>query len=319
MKTRPCAARPKPNGPAATPAPPDSLHRGLVVSHLGKGLAVESAEGEIIACHTRRRLGNAAVGDRVLWEPCQGGGRVMEILPRRSLLTRPALGGKTRPVAANLDRILVVFSIRPECDFLLIDQYLVVCEHREIKAELLFNKIDLTVGAERETMEKQLSVYREIGYPVHLVSAKTGEGMEALRRHLKGHTTMLAGQSGVGKSSLTNVLIPDMALRIGALSEGTGHGRHTTTTSTLYHLPNGGDLIDSPGVAIFGLADISERELAEGFREFRAYLPRCRFNDCRHLHDKGCAVREAVDEGVIRKERYKRFLKLREKLPTAAG
>ena len=288
------------------------LMEGLVVSHLGKGIAVESA-GKLILCQTRRRLDTAAVGDRVLWQlsaPDQG--RIEEILPRRSLLTRPSRNDKVRPVAANIDTVFVVFALEPYCDFLLIDQYLAVCENRNIGAALIFNKIDL---GQSEAIEQELSDYQALGYPIYRVSAAHQTGLEQLKQALKNQTSILTGQSGVGKSSLTNTLIPAKDLKTNAISETTKHGRHTTTAATLYHLPEGGDLIDSPGVAIFGLANLSERELAYGFREFQPLLDDCQFNDCRHVKDKGCAVRSAAEKGVISMARYQRFLKLREKMP----
>ncbi|QSA96666.1 ribosome small subunit-dependent GTPase A [Methylococcus sp. EFPC2] len=290
------------------------LRRGLIVSHLGKGLAVETESGDIVLCHTRsRRLGEATVGDRVLWMPCEGEqGRVEEILPRTSLLVRPGYAGRLRHVAANLDRVLVVTAPAPEPDWLLVDQYLAVCEHRGIAAELVFNKIDLVSDA--AALDAELAEYRRIGYTTHTLSARTRQGLDELRASLRDHCVMLAGQSGVGKSSLTNALLPDKNLRVGEISEKSGLGRHTTTAATLYHLPEGGDLIDSPGVAVFGLAEISGRGLADGYREFRPLIPNCRFNDCRHMQDKGCAVRAAAESGGIPAARYQRYLKLLEKL-----
>jgi ribosome biogenesis GTPase len=296
---------------SAPPHPP--LRRGLVISHLGQGLAVESSTGEVILCHTRRRLGDVAVGDLVFWEPCEGNqGRVSEVLPRRSLLTRPGYGGKIRLVAANLDQVLVVAAPEPEPDWLLVDQYLAACEHRGLRAAIVLNKIDRI--SDRGAILAALADYAAIGYPCFPVSARTGEGLPDLRAELAGRCSMLAGQSGVGKSSLTNALLPDKQLRTRELSEKAGLGRHTTTAATLYHLPDGGDLIDSPGVAIFGLAEMSMQDLAAGFREFRPKLAECRFRDCRHVNDKGCAVREAVETGQISGARYQRFLKLVEKL-----
>lgn len=303
----------RPRNRDATP-PTANLRPGLVVAHLGQGLAVETPEGDILLCQTRRQLGAVAVGDRVHWEPFEGNqGRVAEILPRRSVLTRPGHNGKVRPVAANLDRVLVVVAPEPEPDWLLVDQYLAACEHRGLDAAVLVNKIDR--AAERGPIETTLADYRALGYACALVSAKTGEGLAALRADLAGGCGLLAGQSGVGKSSLTNALLPDRQLRTRELSEKAGLGRHTTTTATLYHLPGGGDLIDSPGVAVFGLAEMDRQALAAGFREFRPWIARCQFNDCRHLGDKGCAVREAVDGGQIGAARYGRFLKLLDKLP----
>lgn len=289
-------------------------YEGLVIAHLGQGLAVEY-QGKTILCQSLRKIGVAAVGDQVRWEqtsPDQG--RVLEILPRRSVLNRPGHNGKTRPVAANIDKILVVFALQPECDFLLIDQYLAICENRNIDAELVFNKVDQFDQLDTQEIEQQLEIYKQNNYPIHYVSAETGQGLDQLKQTLRQNICMLAGQSGVGKSSLTNALIPDKHLKTNTLSEASGHGRHTTTAATLYHLPDGGALIDSPGVAIFGLAGISEVQLAQGYREFQPLIEQCRFNNCRHLQDKGCAVRSAVEANTISKERYQRFLKLREKM-----
>ncbi|MDD5034976.1 MAG: ribosome small subunit-dependent GTPase A [Methylococcaceae bacterium] len=297
----------------------DAQREGLVVSHLGKGLAVESSDGRILLCHTRRRLGDVAVGDRVMWVPCEGEqGRVEAVLPRRSVLIRPGYAGKLRYVAANLDRVFVVIAPAPLPDWLLVDQYLAVCEHRGIAAGIVFNKID-RVEDEALAMD-ELADYVHIGYSAHPVSARSGRGIAEFRQSLQGHCSMLSGQSGVGKSSLTNALLPDKDLRTGEISERSGLGRHTTTAATLYHLPQGGDLIDSPGVAVFGLAEIQGPDLAWGYREFQSRIPQCRFNDCRHVNDKGCAVREAMEAGDIAKDRYLRYLKLLEKLamPEAA-
>lgn len=286
---------------------------GLVVAHVGQGLAVELAAGEVAICHTRRKLGGVAVGDRVLYESlAEGEARVAKVLPRRSLLTRPAYGGKVRPVAANLDRVLVVMAFEPEPDWLLVDQYLAAAEHRGIDAALIVNKIDAAKG--RADIQETIAHYGAIGYKSVFVSAKTGAGLDELRAMLKDCCSMLVGQSGVGKSSITNFLLPERQLKTRELSEKAGLGRHTTTTATLYHLPGGGDLIDSPGVAVFGLAEMSAAELAGSFREFQAVFGQCRFNDCSHGADQGCAIREAVEDGRIGKDRYRRFLKLVEKM-----
>jgi ribosome biogenesis GTPase len=290
------------------------LLEGLVIAHLGQGIAVEH-DDKIILCQTLRRLETVAVGDKVLWSlssPDQG--RIEEILPRCSLLTRPSRNGKTRPVAANIDTVFVVFAIEPHYDFLLLDQYLAVCENLTINAALVLNKTDLP---QSDSIEKELLDYKNLGYPLYRVSAKKASGLDELKRALKNQVSMLAGQSGVGKSSLTNAIIPDKDLKTNTISATTKHGRHTTTAATLYHLDDGGDLIDSPGLAIFGLAGLSENGLAHGYREFQPLIDNCQFNDCRHLHDKGCAVRAAAESGEISMTRYQRFLKLREKMPTA--
>ncbi|MSP28402.1 MAG: ribosome small subunit-dependent GTPase A [Methylococcales bacterium] len=284
---------------------------GLVISHLGQGIAVEH-EGNIILCQTLRRLDTVATGDRVLWtqsSPDQG--RIEEILPRRSLLARPSRNDKVRPVAANIDTIFVVFAVEPSCDFLLVDQYLAICENCHINAALILNKSDLPNS---DSIEQELKAYLKLGYALYRVSATAATGLDELKNVLKGQVSILAGQSGVGKSSITNALLPDKDLKVNTVSAITKHGRHTTTAATLYHLIDGGDLIDSPGVAIFGLAGLSEADLAYGFREFQPFINQCQFNNCRHLQDKGCAVRVAVENGEISTTRYQRFLKLREKM-----
>ena len=286
--------------------------KGLVIAHLGRGIAVE-VSNTIILCQTRRKLETVAVGDQVMISqssPVQG--RIEQILPRRSLLQRPSRNNKTRPVAANIDKIYVVFATEPYCDFLLIDQYLAICENKNIDAVLVLNKIDLS---DTKKIEVELQQYQELGYNLYKVSANKNIGIVELRTALNNHISIFAGQSGVGKSSLTNELIPDKQLKTNTVSEITKHGRHTTTASTLYHLPEGGALIDSPGVAIFGLADLTEKELAWGYREFQPLLQQCQFNNCRHLKDKGCAVRIAAEQGEISMQRYQRYLKLTTKIP----
>lgn len=290
----------------------NALHEGLVVSHLGKGIAVE-VDQQIVLCQTLRKLDTVVVGDRVmLSQSSPEQGRIEQILPRRSVLQRPSRGDQVRPVAANLDTIFVVFAAEPECDFLLLDQYLAICENCNIDAALVFNKIDLPHA---ETIEQELQYYQLLGYPLFKVSARGNIGLDELTLALHQQTSMFAGQSGVGKSSLSNALLPDKNLKINSVSAITRHGRHTTTAATLYHLPSGGQLIDSPGVAIFGLAGLSEAQLAWGFREFQPFIGRCRFNDCRHVNDKDCAVRLAAETGDIADNRYQRFLKLRDKMP----
>jgi ribosome biogenesis GTPase len=283
---------------------------GLVIAHLGQGIAVEH-EGKIVLCQTLRRLDTVTVGDKVMWiQSAPDQGRIEGILPRRSLLARPSRNGKVRPVAANIDAVFIVFAVEPACDFLLLDQYLAICENSNIDAVLVLNKTDLPTT---DSIEQELQTYISLGYPLYRVSAATANGLVELKQALKNQVSILTGQSGVGKSSLTNAIIPDKALKTNTISATTKHGRHTTTAATLYHLPDGGDLIDSPGVAIFGLAELSESDLAHGYREFQALLGHCQFNDCRHVQDKGCAVRVAVENGEISKTRYQRFLKLREK------
>ena len=207
-----------------------ALLEGLVIAHLGQGIAVEY-DHKIILCQTLRRLDTIAVGDKVLWSLSSSDqGRIEEILPRRSLLERPSRNGKTRPVAANIDTVFIVFAVEPNCDFLLIDQYLAVCENRNIDVALVLNKTDLPQTA---IIEKELLDYKKLGYPLYRVSALGSSNINELKNVLKGQVSMLAGQSGVGKSSLTNAIIPDKDIKTNTVSATTKHGRHTTTATTL--------------------------------------------------------------------------------------
>ena len=246
-----------------------ALIEGLVVAHLGQGIAVEHAD-KIILCQTRRRLETVAVGDKVLWtqsSPDQG--CIEEILPRRSLLARPSRNGKTRPVAANIDTVFVVFAVEPFCDFLLIDQYLAVCENRDIDAALVLNKTDLL---QSDSIEKELLDYQKLGYPLYRVSAASAIGLDELKRALKDQVSIFAGQSGVGKSSLTNALIPDKELKTNTISATTKHGRHTTTATTLYHLNDGGDLLDSPALQFSDCRDSPGNSWLTVTANFNPYL-----------------------------------------------
>jgi len=290
------------------------LSEGLVVAHLGKGIAVEVGE-QILLCQALRKLDTVVVGDRVLVSISTADqGRVEELLPRRSVLERPSRNDQSRPVAANIDTIFIVLAAEPECDFLLLDQYLAICENCNIEAALIFNKVDMPCP---ESVAQELQGYKSLGYKLYKVSAMQNIGIADLEAVLCKQTSMFSGQSGVGKSSLTKAFLPEKLLKINSVSKTTRHGRHTTTAATLYHLPKGGHLIDSPGVAIFGLAGLSEAQLAWGYREFQPYIGKCRFNDCKHVNDKDCAVRQAVENAEISANRYRRYLKLRDKMPPA--
>lgn len=288
------------------------LKEGRVVAHLGQGIAVET-DATFVLCQPLRKLETIAVGDQVLWSPVSADqGRIEQILPRRSLLTRPSRNAKIRPVAANIDTVYVVVATEPECDLLLVDQYLAVCENSGIEAGIVVNKTDLPAS---ETIEQELLTYQHLGYPVYRISTLTGTGLADFQAVLRNKTSLLAGQSGVGKSSISNVLLPDKNLKTNAISAASKLGRHTTTAATLYAFPGGGALIDSPGVSIFGLADMDRRQLCQGYRELAELAEKCLFNDCCHELDKGCAVREAAETSEQINARYRRFLKLTAKMP----
>lgn len=286
-------------------------HTGRVVTRFGAELVIEDETGQRRRCTSRRRLQDAVCGDRVEWSPSDAGNDVVTaILPRRNLLQRLDPRGQIRPVAANLDQVVVVIARHPPPQWSLVDRYLVAIEHLDARAVLLVNKADLEADPS-DTQPGMEERYRQLGYPVLHTSASAGLGLDALREALKDRTSILVGQSGVGKSSLIQALLPGETLRIGEVSASTGEGRHTTTAASLYHLPGGGDLIDSPGVRDFTPPPLPAEELARGFVEFRPHLGQCRFHNCSHDREPGCAIKAAVESGEIREERYRSYLAMK--------
>ncbi|MEJ2592437.1 MAG: small ribosomal subunit biogenesis GTPase RsgA [Candidatus Thiodiazotropha sp.] len=284
---------------------------GRVIIRHGATLGVLDEDGELILCQTRQNIGHPVCGDRVILQPTgETGGVVTALLPRESVLSRPDFSGRDKPLAANLTQLVVVLAPKPEPSGYLLEQYLVTAEIIRVKPLIAVNKIDLLAGAAATAFFRELEHYNAIGYPRVEVSAKRDHGLDALIERLKDETSILVGQSGVGKSSLINALLPDHDVETGRLSQATGLGRHTTSAATLYRLPQGGELIDSPGVRSFRLTDLSRSELEQGFPEFRPYLGQCRFHNCTHEHEPGCAVRAAMDEGRISPRRLENFLRL---------
>jgi len=288
---------------------------GMVIANYGPALIIEDRDGALYRCTVRQHLGALVCGDHVIWQAAGADeGVVIALEHRRSLLTRPDYSGRLKPVAANLDEVAVVAAPRPELNEFLIDRYLVTIAAMGVEALLVLNKIDLLDAENLAAITARLASYRRIGYPVLHASTRSAHGLEALRTRLAGHTTLLVGQSGVGKSSLIKALLPHREIRIQALSKVTGLGAHTTTTATLYHLPAGGDLIDSPGVRSFELGELHLANLQRGFIEFAAYLGRCKFSDCRHTVEPDCALIDAVQKGEIDPRRLASYHQLKASL-----
>lgn len=241
-------------------------------------------------------------------------GVVEAVEPRTSVLTRPDYYDGLKPVAANVEQMVIVSSVLPELSLSIIDRYLVASETLEIAPLLVLNKIDLADEALMAAYKEQLDIYTNIGYKVLLVSKETGEGIDALQQELQGKINIFVGQSGVGKSSLVNALMPGLEVEEGEISENSNLGQHTTTASRLYHFPLGGDLIDSPGVREFGLWHLEADEVTKAFVEFREYLGLCKFRDCKHLNDPGCAILDAVDKEKIHPSRFDNYHRIIESM-----
>lgn len=294
---------------------------GLVLAHFGRRADIEVLEGEqrgnVVRCHIRANIAALVAGDRVVWRAdtahtdTRAAGVVVACLPRATVLARPdSHSGIPKPVAANVDRIAVVIAPEPQPFANLIDRYLVAAESAGITPFLVLNKADLLTDATRPAIEELLQEYRRIGYPVIAASAHAPGGLDDLKQHLRGCVSVFVGQSGVGKSSLISTLLPDIEIRVGELSQAESKGRHTTTTARLFHLEGdlaGSDLIDSPGIREFGLDHLQRNQVETGFIELRDWFGRCRFRDCRHLHEPDCALKTAAAEGAISPARLASF------------
>ena len=280
---------------------------GTVISHFGRQLIVETENKSSYQCKLRQNLGDIACGDHVLIKidnsSDAANGVVVAINERRNLLIKTGFGGKAKPVAANIDQVAIICSIEPEPNHYLIDRYLVATENLPAKPIIVLNKVDLDSKNKTEIINAMKNVYESIGYKVILTSIKQDIGLNELNATLKDAISIFVGLSGVGKSSLAQAFLPDTQIRIGKTSESTGEGKHTTTVSSLYHLDNGGSLIDSPGVRDFTPNNTSKQEIEFGFTELRKYIGSCKFSNCTHAHEPGCAIKAAVEANEVTQDR----------------
>lgn len=280
--------------------------------------------GEVVDCSLRGRAKRGAgervaIGDLVTFERLEdGSGRIEEVLPRHSRLSRHSLAKRREQVlAANVDQVAAVFAVaRPDPDVRLLDRLLTVAELHDLPAVVVANKTDLL---DESAVPPEFEAYAAIGYRVLPTSARTRAGLDDLRALLTDRITVFTGPSGVGKSSLLNAILPDLDLRVGAVGDRTGRGKHTTSAGLLIPLPGGGYLADTPGIQYFEPAGVEPADLAHAFREFRPLVERCRFADCRHRAEPGCAVRDAVAQGTVREHRHESYLSLLEAAEEARG
>ncbi len=292
----------------STPAEQDSLHAvqmtGLLVALYGTEAEVETEKNKPYRCKLRQNLGTIVVGDRVVWRALTDATGVIEaVLPRNTLLSRPIKERGVKAIAANIDQVCIVIAPQPKPVTSLLDSYLVVIETLGLTPIIVLNKVDLLTIAQKAEFDQWLANYRQLHYTLVEVSAVQQQGLAALQSVLAGRTSVIVGQSGVGKSSLLRCLLPKNSIRVCFETEH-GHGLHTTTTARLYHLPSGGQVIDSPGVRDFVLWNMPPHEIAAGFKEFQPYLGSCRFRDCDHSQLFGCALQQAVQDGNVSMQRF---------------
>lgn len=284
--------------------------QGLIVAAHGRHYLAQ-ADGQLWQCVTRGKKSDVATGDRVRFKPTSADqGVIEEILPRATLLYRSDQF-KSKLLAANLTQLLIVVATEPSFTDDLVSRALVAAESAGIRARLVLNKIDLV--QQRDAARARVALYEGLGYPVHEVSAKDDpeQAVATLRPLLQGESTILIGQSGMGKSSLVNLLVPDADIAVREISQRLDSGKHTTTFTRLYAIDDATSVIDSPGFQEFGLYHLSEGMLERAFPEFNAHLGGCRFYNCHHVAEPGCAILQAVADEQIDAGRHQLYLQLR--------
>lgn len=270
------------------------VRQGLVVASYGKRYGVELDDGIQVSCVTRGKKNDLACGDRVEVKMTDTHEGVVEKLHSRSSLLFRSNAYKTKTLASNVTQVIIVLATTPSFYEALLNRCLIAAEAAKIKALIVLNKCDL---ADNTEAMKLLSIYQNLGYQVQPLSAKND--IAPLKQWLKNQTSVLVGQSGMGKSTIVNALLPNSAVRTQEVSTVLDSGKHTTTAAHLYHLDSDSDLIDSPGLQEFGLNHLNIEELEHAFIEFRPFLGKCRFNNCKHLHEPDCAVISAVESGKV--------------------
>ena len=282
-----------------------------VIANHGAELTLRTSSGKKITATSKKKLGLVVTGDLVLWQAEEHGTvRVIDILERAGTLARTDRQGHAKPIATNISQVLVVTAPKPPFDTLLLDRYCVAASDIGVDIGIIINKTDLLDTSSRETANEIEHLYNGLGYPVARCCTKEPNGLAQVMKLLENKVSILVGQSGVGKSSILNALLPQQEIKTGSLSSNSGLGRHTTTVTNWYELANNGAIIDSPGVRQFSIEHLDSVDIQAGFREISDHAGQCKFNDCTHQHEPDCAVLSALSNGSIHKDRYQHFLQL---------
>lgn len=298
---------------------------GVVVKSTGSWYQVKTQDGNYVQCRIKgkfrlegiKHTNPIAVGDQVDYEietnNDQHTGVINKIHDRKNYIIRKSsnLSKQTHIIASNIDQALLVASlVQPQTSLGFIDRFIMTAEAYHIPTILIFNKADLYEGPLADILDETMSMYRKIGYQCLETSVVNGKNTEQLKLMLKDKTTLVAGHSGVGKSSLLNSISPGLNLKTGDISNFSQKGTHTTTFAEMFELSFGGNIIDTPGIKEFGIVDFNESEISHYFKEMRPYITKCRFNNCKHLNEPGCAVKEAVGNGEIAQERFESYINI---------
>lgn len=280
---------------------------GVVISRFGANALVANKDWQLFTCHLRQNLLDVVPGDNVIWQPQTGNqGVITAIQPRLTTLHRITYQGEQKPIAANVTQLIIILAATPIPNSELIDRYIIAAENLGFKILLLVNKIDLVAT---KTLMPLVKIYQDLGYRVLKASVTQKKGMQALAKYLHHETSIFVGQSGVGKSSLIQYLLPQETLQIDAIAENP-HGRHTTTTAALYRFKTGGYVIDSPGVRQFRLHTTDAATILRGYREIKVISQQCQFRDCQHLNEPECAVKTALALNIIHPLRFENWQRI---------
>lgn len=292
--------------------------QGRVIKSTGSWYHVRLDNGTVLPCRikgklrliNRRTTNPVNIGDLVMVDTAEADPVISEVLPRRNYIIRQSARNRTAEhiIAANLDQAMVMATVAmPRTSTGFIDRFLVTASAYHVPSVLIFNKIDLYDPSETAMLKDLTATYTNAGFSVIVTSAETGTGVETVRQMLKDKITLLAGHSGVGKSSLINRIDPALDLKTAAIAGYNQKGRHTTTFVEMFELPGGGFIIDTPGIKEFGILDFEAQEVAQYFPEMAMLLPQCRFNNCLHINEPGCAVKEGVESGTVSGGRYQNY------------